>query len=95
MAEKLDTKRIIGRFKAKHGNKYDYTEVEYHKYEIPVVIRCPIHGRFEQTPKSHLSGTGCPQCGKTIQNEAAAITLAKKKPVVSARALALSSIFPR
>ena len=27
-----------------------------------MVIRCPQHGPFLQTPNSHLSGSGCPGC---------------------------------
>ena len=31
-------------------------------------IICPIHGVFEQTPNSHLRGSGCPIC-KTSKGE--------------------------
>lgn len=27
-------------------------------------IRCRIHGEFEQMPAAHLSGRGCPKCGR-------------------------------
>lgn len=29
-----------------------------------VIIICPIHGEFWQTPGNHLSGKGCPECAK-------------------------------
>ena len=45
-----------------HGNKYDYSKVEYNNCKEKVKIICPIHGIFEQTPDSHISGSGCPQC---------------------------------
>jgi Zn finger protein HypA/HybF involved in hydrogenase expression len=28
-----------------------------------VIITCPIHGDFEQTPNAHMNGQGCPKCG--------------------------------
>jgi len=27
-----------------------------------LIITCPEHGEFEQSPNSHLSGRGCPIC---------------------------------
>jgi hypothetical protein len=47
----------------KHDNFYDYTKVKYESSQAHVIIICPKHGEFEQTPASHLSGTGCRQCG--------------------------------
>ena len=47
-----------------HGNKYDYSKVVYVNNRTPVIIGCPIHGDFMQTPHSHLSGQGCSECGK-------------------------------
>lgn len=34
---------------------------------MPVVIICPIHGEFMQTPNSHLRGSGCPYCYRNTQ----------------------------
>lgn len=45
-----------------HGNKYDYTKVEYINEQTPVKIICPIHGEFTQTPNAHLAGRGCQTC---------------------------------
>lgn len=47
-----------------HEGFYDYTRVEYITSEKLVDIVCPEHGSFHQTPKAHLSGRGCPDCGK-------------------------------
>ena len=52
----LDAKRV-------HGNKYDYSKVEYINNETKVCIICPIHGEFWQTPNKHLLGKGCRLCG--------------------------------
>ena len=46
-----------------HGNKYDYSKVEYKNIDTKVCIVCPIHGEFWQSPYMHLKGQGCPKCG--------------------------------
>lgn len=43
-----------------HKNKYTYET--YKGAHILLGINCPKHGRFEQTPNSHLKGRGCPKC---------------------------------
>lgn len=52
-----------------HGNQYDYSKVDYQGMINKVVISCSEHGDFEQTPSSHLNGSGCPQCGLNSQME--------------------------
>ena len=47
-----------------HGDKYDYSKVEYINANTKVCIICPEHGEFWQTPHSHLNGRGCPLCAK-------------------------------
>lgn len=46
-----------------HNGKYDYSKVNYKNTDTKVIIGCPIHGDFEQTPHHHLKGIGCPMCG--------------------------------
>ena len=45
-----------------HGDRYDYSKVEYKQALSKVIIICKIHGEFEQTASSHLRGTGCGKC---------------------------------
>ena len=49
-----------------HGDRYDYSEVDYSNNRINVCIVCGIHGKFWQAPKVHLSGGGCYKCGKKV-----------------------------
>ena len=56
------TEEFIQRAKAIHGDKYDYSLIDYKNNKTKVKIICPIHGIFEQTPLCHLSGNNCPQC---------------------------------
>jgi len=47
-----------------HGDGYCYDEVEYTKSSMKVRITCNIcNHKFEQTPNSHLRGSGCRKCG--------------------------------
>lgn len=45
-----------------HGTKYDYSKIQYVNTYTKIIIICPIHGEFEQTPKSHLRGYQCNKC---------------------------------
>lgn len=60
--QKISKEEFIRRAKEIHGNKYDYSEVEYETNYKKVKIICPKHGPFLQTPHTHLKGCGCPRC---------------------------------
>lgn len=46
-----------------HGNKYDYSKVEYKGWHPKVTITCPTHGDFEMSPTNHIRGyQGCSMC---------------------------------
>ncbi|HEU0219672.1 MAG TPA: hypothetical protein VFQ98_02555 [Gallionella sp.] len=50
-----------------HGDKYDYSRVNYQGAFELVDIVCPLDGVFRQSPTSHLSGIGCPKCSRRRQ----------------------------
>lgn len=58
-----DTDEFIRKAKLRHGDKYDYSKTVYRGKKHKVIITCPIHGDFEQSPQNHLRKTGCPECG--------------------------------
>ena len=58
------TEEWIEKAKAVHGDKYDYSLVDYKYRKHLVKIICPIHGEFEQSTASHMQGNGCTKCGK-------------------------------
>jgi very-short-patch-repair endonuclease/predicted DNA-binding protein len=60
--KKKTTEQFIENAKEVHGDKYDYSKVEYMKSSIKVIITCTKHGNFEQRPNDHLRGNGCPLC---------------------------------
>lgn len=57
-------KEFIERAKKVHNNYYDYSKSNYTRCKDPIIIKCPIHGEFLQTAKSHIKGAGCYKCGK-------------------------------
>lgn len=62
MPAKSNKEEFIRRAKLVHGDKYDYSKVNYVNNRTKVIIICPEHGEFEQIPDSHLRGRGCPIC---------------------------------
>lgn len=60
---KYTTAEVLIKFRAAHGDRYDYSEVEYVNRDTPVTIICRIHGRFEQCAHNHWNGCQCPKCG--------------------------------
>lgn len=60
---KLSMEEFIKRAQSVHGNKYDYSNVEYVNIDTKVIIICKKHGEFHQTPYSHINNSnGCPKC---------------------------------
>ena len=56
---------FIQKAKEIHGDKYDYSKVEYINNHTKVCIICPEYGEFWQKPIHHTQGKGCPYCGGT------------------------------
>ena len=61
-SQRLSTEEFIKRSVEKHGDKYDYSKVNYVNSNTPVRIVCSKHGDFMQLPSIHMGGAGCPKC---------------------------------
>ena len=61
------TEEWIKRAKKVHGEKYNYTKVNYINQNTNVEIICPIHGKFKQMAALHIQGCGCPKCNGGIK----------------------------
>ena len=70
---------FINEANEKHKRFYDYSEVVYKNNYTNVSIICPIHGKFLQTPKNHLRGSGCPKCSRSTLEESVANVLDEMK----------------
>jgi hypothetical protein len=54
----------------KHGKLYTYTEDDYDSLKSKIKIHCNKHKfDFKQTAAAHLTGQGCPKCGKERTGE--------------------------
>jgi very-short-patch-repair endonuclease len=62
---KITFEEFIKRARKIHGNKYDYSKAEYENVTTPIIIICPKHKPFKQTPENHMQGQGCPSCNES------------------------------
>ena len=60
--KKLNLEIFIKRSVKTHGDKYDYSLVDYVGANDKIKIICPIHGEFMQRPSEHYH-KGCDMCG--------------------------------
>lgn len=64
--------------------KYDYAELpKEFKMGTPLSIRCLTHGKFLQSGKVHIRGSGCPTCGQL--NRAKSKTLSRDEFLTRAK----------
>lgn len=61
----ITTEEWVNKVETIHGNKYNYSKVDYINNKSKVCIICPEHGEFYQTPDKHLLGQGCPICSES------------------------------
>lgn len=67
MPNKLTTEEFVTKAKLIHGDIYDYDLVDYRNSRLKVKITCDKHGVFEQEPRGHISGQGCPTCSGNVK----------------------------
>lgn len=59
----VGTKEFISRANLIHSDKYTYENTNYINSHLKVIITCPTHGSFYQTPTAHIGGAqGCMKC---------------------------------
>lgn len=56
------TEEFVRKAVSKHGDRYNYSKVEYVNSRTKVCVMCKKHGEFYVTPDNHLKGRGCPRC---------------------------------
>lgn len=62
---KLTKEEFISKAIEIHGDRYDYSLVDYNSINNKVILICKDHGPFYQPPNSHINQKcGCPTCGK-------------------------------
>ena len=66
---KLNNELFIEKSRNKHGNRYDYSLVEYINNVVKVKIICTKHGVFEQNPNNHIKGSNCIKCSYEFKSD--------------------------
>mgnify|MGYP003642276624 FL=1 len=62
-SRRSNTDKFIEDAKKIHGDKYNYSKVDYKSNGEPVTIICKTHGDFQITPNGHLNKeAGCRKC---------------------------------
>jgi very-short-patch-repair endonuclease len=67
---KLTTSEFIEKTYTIHGDKYDYSKVDYINSHTPVQIYCNTHKEyFYQKAFAHMYGAGCPKCSHSFKKD--------------------------
>ena len=75
----VTTENFIKKARFIHGNRYDYSLVNYENSKTKIDIICLKHGVFSQTPDKHINAkSGCPYCAGNKSNCQKFICKAKK-----------------
>ena len=91
MGKTLTTEQFISKARAIHGDKYDYSKVDYIDYVTDVCIICKECGNpFMQSPEVHLKGCGCQYCGQKRTAQAAKVK--NRKPIYG---IAINDIYDK
>lgn len=62
MPRKRSQPEIIAAFKRAHGDRYEYSLVQYKSSSVKVRVVCRTHGSFDVLPAHHINGVGCRLC---------------------------------
>ena len=72
---RIGIEEFISRARKIHEDKYDYSKSKYKSKDTPLIILCPTHGQFDQSPANHIrGGQGCPTCGREKMAESNRLT---------------------
>jgi very-short-patch-repair endonuclease len=63
----VKTQAFITKARLIHGDRYDYSKVEYTNAKAKITIICKQHGEFQQTPCNHLSKYNCNKCANNAK----------------------------
>lgn len=70
MSKRRTNEEFIEEARRIHGEKYDYSKVQYVRADKPICIICPIHGEFWQKPVVHINlKCKCPLCANKELSE--------------------------
>ena len=56
--------KVLKKFKKIHGERYDYSQMDFKRTNKKIKIICNEHGIFYMTPDNHIAGKNCNKCVK-------------------------------
>lgn len=62
MSKRLTSCEFIEKAKSIHGDRYNYTSIEYINMKTKIVLFCENNHKFLISPDNHLKGKRCPSC---------------------------------
>jgi hypothetical protein len=81
LSKDVTNTQVVNRFKTLeadlltiHNHKYSYNNAIYAGMRTKLLITCPEHGDFEQSPTDHIKGRGCMKCSSTSPGTTASFT---------------------
>jgi Zn finger protein HypA/HybF involved in hydrogenase expression len=83
-AQRQPVEAFIARSQEVHGQKFDYSKVDYKTARLPVTIICPVHGEFQQVPDMHIK-SGCRLCADDELPGAYSLKVLSRDPALAAR----------
>ena len=69
-AGRLSTASFVNKAREVHGDKYDYSKVEYVNSSTKVTVVCPEGHSHAISPNRHLQGDGCGRCQRPTAQDA-------------------------
>lgn len=69
MPRRKTQEETIAQFKAVHGDKYDYSKVEYKRCDSKIRIICPKHGEFYKIRLIEIPYTKIDDIEKILTNK--------------------------
>ena len=70
MGNPIDRDTFLARARARFGERYDYSGIQYRSFKSPIKIRCREHPvrQISITPERHLVTTGgCKYCLRQLR----------------------------
>tara|TARA_R100000655_G_scaffold110133_1_gene168111 strand:+ start:22671 stop:23645 length:975 start_codon:yes stop_codon:yes gene_type:complete len=67
-----------------HGDRYDYSKVEYNNRDSKIIVKCPDHGEFQVRLAGHLKGVGCGFCDYLANKNNGAVNITTEQFIAKA-----------
>ena len=85
VSRRITKEEFLQRCRQHHGDRYDYSRVDYVDTLHKITIICPEHGPFQQLAYMHMGGHGCRRCSQQRLHVGRRTSFAEVETAVHAR----------